>query len=222
MIMSAVAELLRVEVALHLPLQEREHPVAVLLGEVRELPLEGELGEVLVPPPHRVPDAVRLALRHRLGAVHERVRRHLVGGDARDRRGVRGRRAVVARCARPSRRAAAGSRTTAGRARGCPATAALPSLVAAIQHGGCGSCTGLGVTMRRGKSRYLPWNSKYSSSHMRTTASIASCHWSRLSSRSARRTRSAPSGSTGRCPTRPARWTGCRRSRPSRPRASAA
>ena len=30
-----------------------------------------------------------------------------------------------------------------------PATAALPSDVAAIQHGGCGSCTGLGVTMRR-------------------------------------------------------------------------
>ena len=31
-----------------------------------------------------------------------------------------------------------------------------PSLVAAIQHGGCGSCTGFGVTMRRGKSRYFP------------------------------------------------------------------
>ncbi len=65
----------------------------------------------------------------------------------------------------------------------CPATAALPSDVAAIQHGGCGSCTGFGVTMRRGKSRYLPWNSKYSSSHICTTARIASSHWSRLSSR---------------------------------------
>ena len=65
-----------------------------------------------------------------------------------------------------------------------PATAALPSLVAAIQAGGCGSWYGLGVTMRRGKSRYLPWNSKYSDSHMPTTASIASCHWSRLFSRS--------------------------------------
>jgi hypothetical protein len=55
-----------------------------------------------------------------------------------------------------------------------PASAALPSDVAAIQQGGCGSCTGLGVTMRRGKSRYLPWNSKYSLSHMPTTAWIAS------------------------------------------------
>ncbi len=64
-----------------------------------------------------------------------------------------------------------------------PATAALPSLVAAIQAGGCGSCTGFGVTRRRGNSRYLPWYSKYSSSHMWTTASIASSHSSRLSSR---------------------------------------
>jgi hypothetical protein len=57
-----------------------------------------------------------------------------------------------------------------------PATAALPAVVAAIQHGGCGSWTGFGVTIRRGKSRYLPWNSKYSDSHIWTTASIASCH----------------------------------------------
>ena len=38
--------------------------------------------------------------------------------------------------------------------------------------------------MRLGKSRYLPWYSKYSLSHMPTTAWMASCHCSRLASRS--------------------------------------
>ena len=63
-----------------------------------------------------------------------------------------------------------------------PATAAEPSEVAAIHAGGWGTWTGLGVTMRRGKSRYLPWNSKYSSRHAWTVASMASCHSARLSS----------------------------------------
>src|SRR6266545_4530985 len=50
--------------------------------------------------------------------------------------------------------------------------------VAAIHAGGCGSWYGFGVTMRRGKSRYLPWNSKYSDSHIPTIAWIASRAWS--------------------------------------------
>src|SRR5439155_17612098 len=51
-----------------------------------------------------------------------------------------------------------------------PATAALPSLVAAIHAGGCGSWNGFGVTMLRGKYRYLPGNPKYSDYHIPTTA----------------------------------------------------
>ena len=65
-----------------------------------------------------------------------------------------------------------------------PTRAALPSLVAAIHGGGWGSWKGLGVTMRRGKSRYLPWNSKCSDSHMPTMASMASRAWSLEFSRS--------------------------------------
>ena len=56
--------------------------------EVRELPLEGELGDVLVPPRHRFPDAVVACLLIGLRAVHERVGRDLVGGDLGDRLGV--------------------------------------------------------------------------------------------------------------------------------------
>ena len=90
-----VVEDLGIEVAVLLHLQEREDLVLLRLGEVRHLPLERELGEVLVPPPHRVPDPVRLALVHRLGAVHERVGRHLVRRHARDRRRRLGREPVL-------------------------------------------------------------------------------------------------------------------------------
>jgi hypothetical protein len=85
-----VVELAGVEVAVELPLEQREHLVLLGLGEVGELPLAGELGEVLVPPPHRVPDAVGLGLLHRVGAVDERVGGDLVGGDPGERLGAGG------------------------------------------------------------------------------------------------------------------------------------
>ena len=92
-----------------------------------------------------------------------------------------------------------------------PATAAVLSLDAAIQHGGWGSWKGLGVTIRygtlsmAGKSQYLPWKEKYSDSHACTTAWIASTGLGLALDRRPRRTRSAPSGWTARCPTRPGR-----------------
>ena len=58
-----VAELVGVELTLLLRVRRGNIRSLSSCAEVRELPLEGELGDVLVPPPHRVPDAVRLALR---------------------------------------------------------------------------------------------------------------------------------------------------------------
>ena len=54
-------------------------------SEVRELPLQGELGDVLVPPVDGLPDPVVAGLLVRLCAVHQRVRRNLVGRDVGDR-----------------------------------------------------------------------------------------------------------------------------------------
>ena len=61
-----------------------------------------------------------------------------------------------------------------------PAASAVPSLDAAIQHGGWGSCTGLGVTIRTGtlpaagNFQYLPSKAKYSLSHASTMVWTAS------------------------------------------------
>ena len=65
-----------------------------------------------------------------------------------------------------------------------PATAEEPSLVAAIHAGGCGSWNGFGVTIRRGNEKFGDSYSKYSSSHIFTTISMASCQCSRECSRS--------------------------------------
>ena len=81
-----LGEPLGVELALDLALEEGEHLLLLLVGEMRHLPLQDELGQVLVPPPHRVPDAVGLGLLHGVGAVHERVRGHLVGRHLGERR----------------------------------------------------------------------------------------------------------------------------------------
>lgn len=65
-----------------------------------------------------------------------------------------------------------------------PATSAEPGDVAAIQAGGCGSCTGLGVTIRRGKRNRSEAYSTYSSRHIPVTIPIASRQSSRDRSRS--------------------------------------
>ena len=66
-----------------------------------------------------------------------------------------------------------------------PATSAEPSDVAAIQHGGCGSCHGFGVTIRFGNDEALgESHSKYSSRHMPQTILMASAQSSRDLSRS--------------------------------------
>ena len=66
----------------------------------------------------------------------------------------------------------------------CPATADEPSDVAAIQHGGCGSWNGFGVTMRVGNLKVGLSHSKYSSRHIAQMISMASAHSARLASRS--------------------------------------
>src|ERR1051326_1999338 len=81
----AFVEDLRIEVARGVLAEKREDLVLLFLREVRELPFERELREVLVPPPHRIPDAVLLALSKRVGAVHERVRGDAVVLYTRDR-----------------------------------------------------------------------------------------------------------------------------------------
>ncbi len=65
-----------------------------------------------------------------------------------------------------------------------PATAADPFDVAAIQQGGCGSCHGLGVTIRRGNENRSDSYSKYSSRHIPHTIRMASAQSSRDFSRS--------------------------------------
>ena len=65
-----------------------------------------------------------------------------------------------------------------------PATSAEPLEVAAIQHGGCGSCHGFGVTIRRGNEKRSDSYSKYSSRHMPQTIWMASAQSSRDLSRS--------------------------------------
>jgi hypothetical protein len=73
-----IVEDLRVEFAGGVLREHREEAILLLLREVRELPLERELREVLVPPPHRVPDAVAFATFERVRTVNEGVRAHLV------------------------------------------------------------------------------------------------------------------------------------------------
>jgi hypothetical protein len=65
-----------------------------------------------------------------------------------------------------------------------PATAAEGPEVAAIHAGGCGSCTGFGVTMRLGNENRSDSYSKYSSRHMPTTILMASAQSERDCSRS--------------------------------------
>ena len=65
-----------------------------------------------------------------------------------------------------------------------PATADDPSEVAAIQHGGCGSWNGFGVTIRRGNWNVGLSHSKYSSRHIAQMILMASSHSARLASRS--------------------------------------
>src|SRR3954467_7746719 len=55
------------------------------------------------------------------------------------------------------------------------------SLDVAPHNGGCGCCTGLGCTRRRGICQYLPSNSCSSLVQQPTTCSIASCHIARVS-----------------------------------------
>ena len=176
----------------------------------------------LVPPPHRVPDPVGLGTRPSSRAVHEGVRRHLVRRHPRD--------AAVGDCAarlavlldvlrhrldglqdrerqqsepscRPAGRAAvARRRHPARRVRVLARASASP-----CAWGSRGTCRGTRSTRSptcRRRPRWPPATAR---------------GWRR----GRRRTRSAPSASTGRCPTRRARRRGCRRSRPSRPRASA-
>ena len=60
--------------------------------------------------------------------------------------------------------------------------AALASLAAASHAGGCGSWYGFGVWMRSGKCRFSLSHENRSDSHMATTISTASFHWTRDSS----------------------------------------
>ncbi len=62
-----------VDVALDGGLEQREHRLLLLGCEVGQLPLECELGEVLVPPANRVPQAVARSALGILGAVHQGV-----------------------------------------------------------------------------------------------------------------------------------------------------
>ena len=82
------------DVALEQRLHQREDLVLLFLVEVNQLPVHRELGQVLVPPGNRFPDLVVLGLLHRIGAVHERVGRHLVGRHIREGLGPPLRRAI--------------------------------------------------------------------------------------------------------------------------------
>ena len=129
-------------------LEQRERLVLLLRREVRQLPVERELREVACTTRRPSPRPAVSTGCSLVADVHEGVRRDLVGGDVGERR----------RDSRPPR----GTPATCAAivSSGCmiendssprpflPATSAEPLDVAAIQHGGCGSCHGLGVTIR--------------------------------------------------------------------------
>src|SRR3546814_12831992 len=58
----------------------------LLVAEVREFPLKGELGEVLVPPPDRVPDIVAVEIGGLLDAVDQRIGGRPVRARSEERR----------------------------------------------------------------------------------------------------------------------------------------
>ena len=63
-----------------------------------------------------------------------------------------------------------------------PARSMVSSCEQAIQIGGCGFCSGLGRTLRRGMSKYLPWCSLPPSLNIGKIACTASSNTARLSS----------------------------------------
>ena len=87
--MSPLSKLVDRDLAVHERLEERETRPLWLRVRDAELPVEGELGDVLVPPRNRFPDPVVAGLLVGLGAVHQGVRRDLVGGHVGDRFRVR-------------------------------------------------------------------------------------------------------------------------------------
>ncbi len=103
-----------------------------------------------------------------------------------------------------------------------PALRAELSVATASHVGGCGSWNGFGVCTRSGNlSMSLSQLMRSRSTRRpRTRPPLAIAGAS--GRRSARRRRSAPSASNGRCPTRPGRGSSRRRSRPSPPRAPGA